>query len=37
MINEDFDSAGNLIKIVVPKSVETRKLQEDDMCKRLKA
>lgn len=37
MINEDFDSAGNLIKIVVPKSDETRKLQEDDMCKRLKA
>lgn len=34
--DEDCDDDGNLISILSPKSVENRKLQEDDICRRVK-
>ena len=33
---EDEDADGNLISVLVPKDVRTRRLQEDDICKRVK-
>ncbi len=34
--DEDVDDDGNLISILAPKTSEIRKLQEDDICKRVK-
>jgi predicted GTPase len=34
--DEDEDADGNLISILVPKPDKTRRLQEDDICKRVK-
>ena len=34
---EDVDENGNLISIAMPKSPENRKLQEDDICRRIQA
>ena len=34
--DEDEDDEGNLISVLVPKTPENRKLQEDDICKRVK-
>ena len=34
--DEDVDDDGNLISILAPKTAEVRKLQEDDICKRVK-
>lgn len=34
---EDVDDDGNLISLTVPKSDENRKLQEEDICKRVEA
>ena len=34
--DEDVDDEGNLISITIPKTPENRKLQEDDICKRVK-
>ena len=33
---EDVDDLGNLISITVPKTADNRKLQEDDICERVK-
>ncbi len=35
--DEDVDDAGELISVLIPKTPENRKLQEDDICKRVKA
>lgn len=32
----DEDAAGNIIRVLKPKTFETRKLQEDDICQRVK-
>jgi len=34
--DEDVDDDGNIISILAPKTLEVRKLQEDDICKRVK-
>ena len=34
--DEDEDASGNLISVLVPKPAKTRKLQEDDICRRVK-
>ena len=34
--DEDEDEDGNLISVLMPKTPENRKLQEDDICKRVK-
>lgn len=34
--DEDEDDNGNLISVLAPKTAENRKLQEDDICKRVK-
>ena len=34
--DEDEDDEGNLISVLMPKTAENRKLQEDDICKRVK-
>ena len=36
-VEDDVDDAGELVSTLVPKSPANRKLQEDDICKRVKA
>ena len=36
LTDEDVDDDGNLISVLVPKPDRTRRLQEDDICKRVK-